>query len=265
MSSTDNNTSVSIEEITTELKALSFEQLVSLQVILATLVKTEAKKATKPAKREKDASTPRRPLHPKMKAWQVFVNFLVASKPDLFIGVKHTDKQKVTKKYREDNEEEYQAFVEDYIATPDKYSEYQPKGKPVSTSNVNDSEEKPKKVKKVKAKPEPEIKPEPEVKPEEIVTAPVEKPVKAKKAKKEADVDKAENPKKTTTKAKKAAKADPVETPANTMWVKFEEEGVTYYRNSNNNSVFTIMDDDDSPGEFIGKYNLTTKSIDYDA
>jgi hypothetical protein len=189
-----------------------------------------------------------------MKAWQVFVNFLIASKPDMFVGVKHTDKQKVTKKYREENEEEYQAFVENYIATPAKYFEYEPKGKPVSTSNAAPQpEDKPKKVKKVKVEAEVKVTAPPVVEEKPVVEA------KAKKPKKEADVDKAEKPKKVT---KKAAKADPVETPANTMWVKFDEEGVTYFRNSNNNSVFTILDDE-SPGEFIGKYNSTTKSIEY--
>ena len=71
--------------------------------------------------------------------------------------------------------------------------------------------------------------------------APVEqKPKKEKKAKKES--------------------AEPKTAPSS-KWVKIEEDGVSFFHNTIDNTVWDI--NEDSPTEQIGTWNLTTKSIDY--
>jgi hypothetical protein len=246
MSSTVETVQTSVDQIVEALKTLSFADLVNLQVALATTIRSEAKKTTRSTKTVKDPSKPRKALPAKMRAWQAFVSHLESVQPALFADCKKLpEKQTVAKAYRVDHEAEYTAFVEQFLAnittTP-----------AVTTSNVSSSN----------AAPAPA--PEPKVKavkvPKEPKASKEEKPVKEKKAKKEADVDKPKAEKKTTKKA--AAKAEPVaDAPVDTKWIEIEDDGMPYIYNSTNNDVFEYSNE--TIGMMIGKYNTTTKTIDF--
>lgn len=246
-----------VDSVMESIKSMSFMDLVALQVFLATHVKSESKKVSKSTK-VKESSAPKKIPSPTFLAWGAFKKHLEATQPALFEGVTLMKRGAVVSSYRADHEAEYNTFVADFVA------KYDPSASPA---------EKPAKVKKAKKETpvalveapvvvaEAPVVAEAKVKKAKkeapVVTEAAEKPAKVKKAKKEADVDK---PTKTT----KKSKAEPATEPATTLpskWVKIEEDGVTFFHNTVDNTVWDI--NDDMPTEQIGNYNLTTKSIEY--
>jgi hypothetical protein len=241
MSSTD-VTVTPVDSVMDSIKALSFMELVALQVLLATHVKSESKKTVKSTK-AKDPSAPKRVAGPAFLAFGAFKKHLQETQPALFEGVPLMKRGAIVSAYRAEHEAEYDAFKDNFIAT------YNPSA-PVEKTT--------KKVKVPKAKKEEAVAP--------VVTeAPVvaEKPKKEKKAKK-ADVEApAEKPKKEK-KAKKEADVDkpkPTKAKASSKWAKIEQDGVTFFHNTVDNTVWDI--NDDSPTEQIGTWNPTTSSIEF--
>ncbi len=247
MSST-NITVNPVDSVMESIKSMSFMDLVALQVLLATHVKSESKKTTKAIK-AKDPSAPKKKPSAAFLAFGAFKTHLETTQPDLFVGVPLMTRGTVVSAYRAEHEAEYNAFKDNFIATYDPSAEKPAKAKKTKKAVVEAPVVAEAPVKAKKAKKEVEA---PVVSTSNVVE---EKPKKEKKTKKEADVDK---PKKTTKKSKEVV-AESKTLPS--KWVKIEEDGVTFYHNTIDNTVWDI--NDDHPTDQVGTYNTTTKSIEW--
>ncbi len=149
--SAEMNTTTPVTLMMEQLKTLSFTDLLTFQLALASHIKSEFKKVTKKAKKVKNPDAPKRPLNPGMLAWKAYVKHLQTTKPEMFEGAKVTQKQTIASEYKKEHMEEYDAFVKAFVPpvveAPVIVTE-------VSTSNASEN---PKKEKKVKSdKPESE-------------------------------------------------------------------------------------------------------------
>jgi hypothetical protein len=221
-----------------QVKAFTVAELLTLQATLAVHVKNEFKKEVKAlkaagkVKRVKDPNAPKKELSIGMRAYQAFVKDLIEKQPDLFTGLKPTEKQQAASKYKDEHKDEYAAFVSEFIATH----------QPTITTN-NDAVE-------VNAEPEVKAVVEPEVK---VVAEPEVKPKKVKADKPKSDSDK---PKKV--KADKSEKSK--EESKDSAYKKIEVDGVTYWKIKKTNEVYECLEDG-SFGEEVGTFDPATSSI----
>jgi hypothetical protein len=247
-----------VDSVMESIKSMSFMDLVALQVFLATHVKSESKKVSKSTK-VKDSSAPKKVPSPAFLAVNAFKKHLETTQPALFEGVTLMKRGAIVSSYRADHEDEYNTFKDDFVAKYDPSATPPPMEKPAKVKKAKTEApvavvEAPVVVAEAPVVAEAKVKKAKKEAP--VVTEAAEKPAKVKKAKKEADVDK---PTKTTKKSKAEPASEPATIPS--KWVKIEEDGVTFFHNTVDNTVWDI--NDDMPTEQIGNYNLTTKSIEY--
>ncbi len=107
-----------VESIVEQIRALSFTDMVSLNLTVATLIKKEAKSAVKKPKKVRDPNAPKKPVSVGLQAWKAFVDNIAAAHPAQFANAKKpSDRMSIAKQYKEAHQAEYDGFVAKFKAS----------------------------------------------------------------------------------------------------------------------------------------------------
>lgn len=106
-----------IDAIVEQVRALSFSDMVALNLTVATLIKKEAKSAVKKPKKIRDPNAPKKPVSVGLQAWKAFVDNIAAAHPAQFATAKKpSDRMAIAKQYKEAHQAEYDGFVAKFKA-----------------------------------------------------------------------------------------------------------------------------------------------------
>lgn len=107
-----------VESIVEQIRALSFTDMVALNLTVATLIKKEAKSAIKKPKKIRDPNAPKKPVSVGLQAWKAFVDNIAATHPAQFANAKKpSDRMSIAKQYKEAHQGEYDSFVAKFKAS----------------------------------------------------------------------------------------------------------------------------------------------------
>ena len=107
-----------IDSIVEQIRALSFTDMVGLNLTVATLIKKEAKSAIKKPKKIRDPNAPKKPVSVGLQAWKAFVDNIAAAHPAQFANAKKpSDRMSIAKQYKEAHQAEYDGFVAKFKAS----------------------------------------------------------------------------------------------------------------------------------------------------
>jgi hypothetical protein len=107
-----------IDSIVEQIRALSFSDMVALNLTVATLIKKEAKTAVKKPKKIRDPNAPKKPVSVGLQAWKAFVDNIAAAHPAQFASAKKpSDRMAIAKQYKEAHQAEYDSFVAKFKAS----------------------------------------------------------------------------------------------------------------------------------------------------
>ena len=107
-----------VDAIVEQVRALSFSDMVALNLTVATLIKKEAKSAVKKPKKVRDPNAPKKPVSVGLQAWKAFVDSIAAAHPAQFASAKKpSDRMAIAKQYKEAHQAEYDSFVAKFKAS----------------------------------------------------------------------------------------------------------------------------------------------------
>lgn len=107
-----------VDAIVEQIRALSFSDMVALNLTVATLIKKEAKSAVKKPKKVRDPNAPKKPVSMGLQAWKAFVDNIAAAHPAKFADAKKpADRMAIASQYKEAHQAEYDSFVAKFKAS----------------------------------------------------------------------------------------------------------------------------------------------------